>query len=304
MKAKEEEFIKSCRPLNEMLDSVRNVEGFPIGKDEDILALSEAPWYTACPNPYVNEFIKAFGTPYDEETDDYERKPYIGDVSEGKKDPIYNAHSYHTKVPYKAIMKFIEHYTDEGDVVFDGFCGTGMTGVAAQILNRSAILSDLSSIATFIAYNLNEYTNLNKFDKEVERVLQEVNDECGWLYETTHIDGTTKGEIVYTIFSEVLICPYCGNEYVVWDAAVDYENNIENILFDCPTCKAKINKSESEQAHYTFFDEITSTNVTQVKRVPVLINYSIKNKRFLKKPDKLDLIEPQANLTLLLEILK
>ncbi len=103
IKAKEQEFIKSCRPLKEMIDSVRDIEGFPIGKDEDILALSDAPWYTACPNPYVNEFIKAFGTPYDEDTDDYERKPFVSDVSEGKNDPIYNAHSYHTKVPHKAI---------------------------------------------------------------------------------------------------------------------------------------------------------------------------------------------------------
>jgi hypothetical protein len=88
LKAKQEEFLTSCRPLEEMLDSVRDIEGFPIGKDEDILALSDAPWYTACPNPYVNEFIKAFGTPYDEETDDYERKPFVSDVSEGKNDPI------------------------------------------------------------------------------------------------------------------------------------------------------------------------------------------------------------------------
>ncbi len=33
-----------------------------------------------------------------------------------------------------------------GDVIYDGFSGTGMTGVAAQILNRKAILSDLSPI--------------------------------------------------------------------------------------------------------------------------------------------------------------
>jgi hypothetical protein len=54
-------------------------------------------------------------------------------VSEGKNDPIYNAHSYHTKVPHKAIMRYILHYTQPGDIVFDGFCGTGMTGVAAQM---------------------------------------------------------------------------------------------------------------------------------------------------------------------------
>ena len=30
-------------------------------------------------------------------------------------------------------MRYILHYTEPGDIVFDGFCGTGMTGVAAQL---------------------------------------------------------------------------------------------------------------------------------------------------------------------------
>ena len=29
----------------------RKIEGFPIGADEDILKLSDPPYYTACPNP-------------------------------------------------------------------------------------------------------------------------------------------------------------------------------------------------------------------------------------------------------------
>lgn len=40
------------------IDKVRGVEGFPIGSDEDIIALSDAPYYTACPNPFIDEFIK------------------------------------------------------------------------------------------------------------------------------------------------------------------------------------------------------------------------------------------------------
>ena len=34
----------------------RKIEGFPIGKDEDILALSDPPYYTACPNPFLRGF--------------------------------------------------------------------------------------------------------------------------------------------------------------------------------------------------------------------------------------------------------
>ena len=35
----------------------RKIEGFPIGSDEDILALSDPPYFTACPNPFVADFI-------------------------------------------------------------------------------------------------------------------------------------------------------------------------------------------------------------------------------------------------------
>ncbi|MGB7296580.1 MAG: hypothetical protein WBC70_13425, partial [Candidatus Aminicenantales bacterium] len=39
----------------------RKIEGFPIGSDEDILALSDPPYYTACPNPFIADFIKHYG---------------------------------------------------------------------------------------------------------------------------------------------------------------------------------------------------------------------------------------------------
>ena len=289
LKIKPDEFAQNCRPLEELLDSVRHVEGFPLGKDEDILALSDPPYYTACPNPYLNDFIEHYGKPYDPETDHYHREPFVGDVSEGKNDPIYNAHSYHTKVPHKAIMKFIEHYTEEGDIVFDGFCGSGMTGVAAGLLNRRAILCDLSPAATFIAYNYNTPVDVDEFEREAKRILAEVEEECGWMYETLHTDGKTKGRINYTIWSDVFICPYCKNEYIFWEAALDKELERVKRSYLCPTCKAEITKRECERAWVTFFDRAINEEVTQAKQVPVLINYSVGRKRYEKEPDQFDL---------------
>jgi DNA modification methylase len=287
-KEKMEKFASSCKPLEEMLDSVRNIEGFPIGKDEDILALSDAPWYTACPNPYINDFIEAFGKPYDEDTDTYENKPFVHDVSEGKNDPIYNVHSYHTKVPHKAIMPFIEHYTVKEDIVFDGFCGTGMTGVAARILNRKAILCDLSPIASFIAHNYNSSINNNEFQKEAKKILKEIENECLWMYETLHSDRKTRGIINYVVWSDVLICPYCKNEYVFWDVAVDIDNGKMNEEYYCPHCKSLVTKKDSEKSMTTFFDSAINQKITQMNQVPILINYSIGNKRYEKTPDKFD----------------
>jgi len=286
---KKDDFASSVKPLEELLDSVRNIEGFPIGKDEDILALSDPPYYTACPNPYINEFIKKFGKPYDPETDDYHRTPYVGDVSEGKNDPIYNAHSYHTKVPHKAIMKYIEHYTEQGDVVFDGFCGSGMTAVAAQLLNRKAILADLSPAATFIAHNYNTPVDVNEFEREAKRILKEVEDECGWMYDTLHTDGKTKGRINYTVWSDVFICPYCYNEYVFFEAAFNKLKVQVKKQYSCPECHSLITKKDSQRAKEKFYDQVINEKVTQAKQVPVLINYSIGNDRYEKRPDKNDL---------------
>src|ERR1043165_9772789 len=94
----------------------RKIEGFPIGEDEDILAMSDPPYYTACPNPFVGEFVHAFGKPFDAK-EKYEREPLAADVSEGKNDQLYNAHSYHTKVPPRAIVHYILHYTKPGALI-------------------------------------------------------------------------------------------------------------------------------------------------------------------------------------------
>jgi len=202
----------------------RKIEGFPIGEDEDILNLSDPPYYTACPNPFIGDFISCYGRPYDSK-EKYKREPYASDVNEGKNDPIYNAHSYHTKVPHKAIMRYILHYTNPGDVVFDGFCGTGMTGVAAQMCGdkatveslgyrvlpdgnilyeeqidgrksewrpfsmlgvRKVVLNDISTAASFIAHKYNTPTNKELFQNNALKIVDEVLQSYEWMYETLH----------------------------------------------------------------------------------------------------------------------
>ena len=319
----------------------RRIEGFPIGTDEAILALSDPPYYTACPNPFLPEILeewqkerreirKELGLP-DEETlpegfKGYHREPFAADVSEGKNDPIYNAHSYHTKVPHKAIMRYILHYTDPGDIVFDGFCGTGMTGVAAQLCGdkkvveslgyrvdakgvvydgdkaisrlgaRKAVLNDLSPAATFIAYNYNTPVDARAFDKEARCILDEVEQECGWMYETTHTDGS-KGRINYVIWSEVYRCSLCGTEMTYWDAAVSDNSRNINTEWYCPNCSARLSKnirSESgtakiERVIDSIYDRSIGKIVSQTRQLPVLINYTIGSKRYEKRPDKNDL---------------
>lgn len=305
----------------ELLDKMRHIEGFPIGEDEDIIALSDPPHYTACPNPFIEDFIQEHGKPYDEETDDYNREPFAADVSEGKNDPIYNAHSYHTKVPYKAIMRYILHYTEPGDIVFDGFCGTGMTGVAAQMCGdpdpqfkmqieqempyvkwgaRKAILNDLSPAATFIAANYNLPVDVDEFEKEAKRIIAECEKECGWMYETQHVDedgqvitgldgNPIMGRINYVVWSDVFLCPSCSGEFVFWDVAIDHNKGCFLKQFSCPHCSIELRKSDCDRVTETVYDNGLKKNITLPKQVPKLINYSAGKQRFEKSPDAFDL---------------
>src|SRR6185437_1275541 len=73
----------------------RKIEGFPVGSDEDILALSDPPYYTACPNPWLGEFVREWEAAKPTRSAHYHREPFATDVSEGKTHPIYKAHAYH-----------------------------------------------------------------------------------------------------------------------------------------------------------------------------------------------------------------
>jgi len=282
--------------LRKRLPGLKQIEGFPIGDDEDILALSNPPFYTACPNPYINEFIEKYGKPYNEETDDYHREPFINDVSYGKNDPLLNAHFYHTKVPPKAIEDYISHYTDENDIVLDGFCGTGTTGIAANRTNRKAILTDISPIACFIAHNQTSKLNSYVLLENASSILARVKNDFGWLYGTNNAHGKSA-QINYTIWSDVFKCSFCSKEYIYSDLAVDFNNNKLNDNYVCQSCGATISKDNSTKVFKAVFDDSVQKEVEIPKQVPVLMSYIQGKKKSLKQIDSNDfaLIEKIEN---------
>lgn len=270
----------------------RRTEGFPIGRDEDILALSDPPYYTACPNPFVADFIKYNGTPYDP-SKPYSREPFATDVTEGKTDPTYNAHSYHTKVPPRAIERYIQHYTDAGGLILDCFCGSGMTGVATESLeDRHAILADLSPAATFIAHNYVTPLDTPRLAREAARILGTLEKELGWLFVTNH-SGQQKATVNYVIWSDVLLCSECNQELLFWDVAVDWKPGEKGAIassFACPHCKADLTKRDLARAFQNVFDASLNTVVRRKKMKPVRISYKVNRTSFEKSPDESDLV--------------
>ena len=302
--------------LAKMLEdpAFRQQEGFPQGTDEAILAMSDPPYYTACPNPWLAEFVAHYGKPYDSGVK-YSREPLAIDVSVGKTDAIYKAHSYHTKVPHLAIVPSILHYTQPGDVVLDGFSGSGMTGVAAQWCGtapnsyrfeleqawkkegrtapqwgaRRAVLNDLSPAATFIGANYNIPFDVDAFAKAGKQLLKAVEQDIGWMYETLHSDGKTQGRIEYTVWSEVFSCPECAGTVNFLDEALEEESKRVREVFPCPHCGAELNKDRLERVLETRTDPATGQSWQRVKFQPSIIAYTVGKTRYEKTPDAADL---------------
>ena len=292
--------------LRKKLPELKKIEGFPIGEDEDIINLSDPPYYTACPNPWLNDFIKQWEEEKQQLVDEGKRieekvvtEPYASDVSEGKNNPIYMAHAYHTKVPHPAIMRYILHYTEPGDIVFDGFAGTGMTGVAANLCGstkdvvslqengakigtRHGICSDLSPIASIITACYNLKININSLIHKAKNIVAQVDKELGWMFE--YDNGQDKCRVNYTVWSDVCLCPSCGHEIIMWDGAVTIEKNEIVDTFLCPHCSAKIKKSQIQRASETYYDHLLDKSVTATKKVPVLDNITKKTGERLDIP--------------------
>lgn len=311
----------------------RQIEGFPIGEDEDILALSDPPYYTACPNPFLPEIIERWQAERaalraelrladgstnngDSAEPTYHREPPAIDIAESRNNAFVNAHSYATKVPHRAVMTFLLHFTHPGDIVYDGFAGTGMTAVAAQLCGkpekrfkhrieskfasaglqtpqwgeRRCIANDLSPAAMFIAANLNLDTIGRDFERAAKALHEGLQEECGWMYQTRHSDGK-QGRIHATIWSDVFICGECGEEIVFWDAAVDIPGRQVLEEFPCPTCRATQSKSHLDRSWTTKFDSVLNTTINQIKMVPVLVSYWMPGyrSRLEKQPDQEDL---------------
>lgn len=213
-------------------------------------------------------------------------------------------------------MRYILHYTKPGDIVLDGFCGTGMTGVAANMCDhpenafkalidaqmpyvkwgkRFPVISDLSPIAAFISKNYNADINVAEFVEEANEVLKLAEKECTWMYETDPVQTEMssfipqKGRIIYTVWSDVFICPNCGKEIVFYEAAADEKTGKVSNSFLCPSCNAKLKKGDCERSFESYFDDDLGEIHSIIKQKPVLIKYELGKKRYNKKPDENDL---------------
>lgn len=194
------------------------------------------------PNPHFGDLVSL------ETSVKKVEQPYSSNISAGKNTYVYDAHTYHTKVPPQGIQLLIEHYTEPGDVVLDPFCGSGMTGVAAAQAGRKALLSDLSPAAVFIAYNLNTPIEAGCYLRSVDALLISGADLEKQLY-GTHCRYCNKlVPMLYMVWSYGFLCKECGKEFILWDVARDEQPRVRDSKikteFECPHCNRWLKKRE------------------------------------------------------------
>jgi DNA modification methylase len=303
--------------LRKNLPELKKMEGFPIGKDEDILKLSDPPYFTACPNPWLNDFVEE----WEKEKKQLEKEgkrsslemevsPFTNNIIESVNNEIYRSHSYHTKVPHPAISKLYLHYTQPGDIVIDSFGGTGMAGVAArkcdgndrelskrfkyefkEIIDlklgaRRAILNDLSPVAFHISKNFNSNYNVSELQDVITSFKNKLIKEIGHLFQLDV--NNLKIPYNYLVWTEILLCKSCSNELNYHDLTSDYVNNHFTDILVCTKCGTSQKRTEASPLKETIYDNYLKESITQLKYSPVHLNYSANKKRNTKVPDTKD----------------
>lgn len=200
------------------------------------------------------------------------QEPLDEEISAGKNTYTYDAHTYHTKVPPQGIANVISKYLPEGGVVLDPFAGSGMTGVAARYLGHDVILNELSPAAAFISFNFLAAIDAEQFRLAVSQVLTNLHDLQRTLYLTRCRECGSEVVQLYTVWSYVLECDHCEQDFVLWEHCREYGDSVREhrILrrFPCPHCRREVNKSHLKRKQV----------------VPVFVGYRCCSKRISEHP--------------------
>lgn len=140
--------------------------------------------------------------------------------------PQYRMHKYFARRPFNVFINLIEHYSKEGDIVLDCFCGGGVTVFESVALRRNAIGIDLNPLATMI-------TEMQMFTGDIQLLrdiysdfIQNLRNKYEYAYEVVINDD--RGLIEWVEWAYQVVCPVCGSLIVLTE-----ENKISNGIYKC-----------------------------------------------------------------------
>lgn len=216
---------------------------------------------------------------------------------------LFTAFPYPTKISPEAIALFIASHTRPGDTVFDGFAGSGSTGVAAMLcekpspelraqarrlgLNvewgaRNAVLYELGALGAFIGRVLTNPPDPKVFSQAANEILEEAEKNDGWMYAARDAEGK-QGVIRHVIWADELRCPRCGTEATVWETSVSLDPPRIGRQFRCPYCKYGTTVDEVERITQKVWDDVLQEE-RELRRRRIVWVYGSTGKRYWSRP--------------------
>ena len=223
--------------------------------------------------------------------------------------PLYGAFSYPTKISPETIALFIASHTKPGDTVFDGFAGSGTTGLATLLCEdppdelkneaerlglsvewgaRNAILYELGALGAFVGKTLTNPPDPKKFTTAAERILHEADEQDGWMYDAADPDGD-NGAIRYAVWSDLLRCPGCRRKVTLWDACVSRNPASIDSVFTCPSCAHEASFDETERITEKLPDDLTGNHTVWRARQMARVYGVTGKKTWSRSPTKDDI---------------
>jgi DNA modification methylase/predicted RNA-binding Zn-ribbon protein involved in translation (DUF1610 family) len=128
---------------------------------------------------------------------------------------VYKMHRYFARRPWNVFEHLIKHYSVEGDIILDPFCGGGVTVYEGLKLRRKVIGVDINPLATFITKCEVMPCDLEELQKHFKEIEKEVQDKINELYLTTCPKCGKEIPADWFEWSNVYDCPDCGKENIV-----------------------------------------------------------------------------------------
>lgn len=120
----------------------------------------------------------------------------------------YQMHKYFARRPYNVFSRLVEHYTEEGNIILDCFCGGGVTIFEGLALDRKVVGVDINPLATFITEIQIQQVDTKKLTEYYKIFMDECKKDLSKLYEYELEGENVTQEWMEWVYE--VRCPECG----------------------------------------------------------------------------------------------
>lgn len=160
-----------------------------------------------------------------------EVKKEIYSTTASNKNPLYDSHIYWSQKPFNICDILIDAFSEEGDVVFDPFLGSGVTLLQSisEDKKRSAIGCEINEAPLFIINTLLKDYDSQKYKQASQEFLSKIRTLQKYYYTKCENCGS-KGVITSVVFDKI---------------RRDAQIEIKSINYRC-TCSSKCTKEPNQ----------------------------------------------------------